>query len=676
MVLQTIRDRLNGIIAIFILGLLIIPFLFVGVSSYFTSDAVNAVAVVNDQEITLNDYNQSFQNYRRRMQNLLGTNFDAEQFDQPIIRRQHLDAMIDQELLAQASMDAGLTVTNERLAVAIREIPAFQVDGQFSADVYQSRLASQGRTTQQFEIDMRSQMVMNQFPSAIASSAISTNWELNDYVRLQEQERAFSALLVPAATDQAADDQAADEADAEEADAEEADAEDGSAETEAAESESAELVEEIIDEDSILAWYESHPDDFRSQEQVIVEYLELDAATIGGAVEPDEDQLLARFEEQEARFITPESRLASHILIEIDTQAAEAEIETARQQAADLAERARGGEDFAALAQEFSQDAGSAANGGDLDWVEPGFMVQAFEDGLYELSSERPISDPVQSGFGWHIIHLREVRPAHGMSFTEAREILLAEYQAEADERRFIEQADRMVDIIYEDPTTLDAAAQDLGLEVQLTEPFGRLGGAGIAASQEVVKAAFSDLVLTQGAVSDPVDVGENHLVMIRLLEHLPEALIPLEQVRDQVMASVRAERAMEAARARAEGLLAQVSADSDFAVLAEENGLEVLAQEAAKRTSTEVRADLRGKLFLMDAPGESGPLVEVMELNDGFAVVRLERVTDGVLPEDSALQAESYKRRISNATASTETFAFLRMLRSQSQIEVFEDRL
>ena len=132
----------------------------------------------------------------------------------------------------------------------------------------------------------------------------------------------------------------------------------------------------------------------------------------------------------------------------------------------------------------------------------------------------------------------------------------------------------------------------------------------------------------------------------------------------------------MEAARARAESLLAQVSADSDFAVLAEENGLEMLAQEAAKRTSTDVRADLREKLFLMESPDESGPNLEVLELNDGFAVVRLESVTDGALPEDDPIQAESYKRRISNATASTETFAFLRMLRSQSQIEVFEDRL
>ncbi len=87
-----------------------------------------------------------------------------------------------------------------------------------------------------------------------------------------------------------------------------------------------------------------------------------------------------------------------------------------------------------------------------------------------------PISDPVQSGFGWHVIFLRDIRPADGMTFTEAREILLDEYQAEADERRFLEQADRLVDIIYEDPTTLNAAAEDLGLEVQEDGPFGAAG--------------------------------------------------------------------------------------------------------------------------------------------------------------------------------------------------------
>jgi peptidyl-prolyl cis-trans isomerase D len=303
-------------------------------------------------------------------------------------------------------------------------------------------------------------------------------------------------------------------------------------------------------------------------------------------------------------------------------------------------------------------------------------MVQAFEDGLYELTEESPISEPVQSGFGWHVIWLREIRPSEGMSFTEARDILLAEYQAEADERRFLEQADRMVDTIYEDPTTLETAALDLGLEVQEVGPFGRAGGNGIAANPNVVKAAFSDIVLTQSAVSDPVDLGENHLAMILLKEHLPEALRPLSEVRDQVVAGVRAERAREAARASADALLAQVSADSDLAVLAEQNGLELLVSEAAQRTSPDVQADLREKLFLMDLPGDNGPVIEVLELNDGFAVVRLESVTDGALSEEDALRSQSYQRRISNATASSETFAFLRMLRSQSQIEVFEDRL
>jgi len=660
MVLQTIRDRLNGIIAIFILGLLIVPFLFVGVSSYFTSGAVTNVAVVNDQGITISQFNLSFQNYRRRMQGLLGANFDAELFDQAIVRRQHLDAMIDQQLLAQASIDAGLSVSSERLATAIREVPGFNVDGEFNAEVYQNRLSAQGITPQQFENDMRSQMVTNQFPSVIASSAISTEWELNDYVRLQDQERAFSAIIVPAATGAPSNELVDGEATV-------AGDEDSSDGTEVAEE---------IDQESILAWYESHPDDFRSQEQVIIEYLELDAATIGGEVEPDEEQLIQRFEQQEARFITPETRLASHILIEVNSQAAEAELETAREQAEDLTERARGGEDFAQLATEYSQDAGSAADGGDLGWVEPGFMVQAFEDGLYELTLESPVSQPVQSGFGWHVIYLRDIRPSEGMTFTEAREILLSEYQAEANERRFLEQADRMVDIIYEDPTTLDTAALDLGLEVQEAGPFSRAGGDGIAANGEAVKAAFSDLVLLQEAVSDPVDLGENRLAMIRLKKHLPEALMPLEEVRDQVIASVRAERAMEAARESAGSLLAQASAGSDLTVLAQENGLELLTFEAARRTSADIQADLRQKLFLMDSPGENDPLLDVLELSDGFAVVRLESVTNGVLSEEDALLARSYNRRISNATASTETFAFLRMLRSQSQIEIFEDRL
>jgi peptidyl-prolyl cis-trans isomerase D len=640
MVLQAIRDRLHGIIAIFIFAILIIPFAFVGVNSYFTSDAVNSVAVVNDQEITLNEYNQAFQNYRRRMQSQMGDAFDADAFDQLIIRRQFIDRMIDEELLSQLSIDAGLAVTDERLSEEIRGMAGFEVDGEFNLDVYQQRLAAQGMSPQQFENDVRVSLVMNQFPQAIGSSAISTDWEVNDYVRLQEQKRAFSAIVVPAATPE-------------------------------------EGVEEAIEEEAILAWYESNQGDYMSEEQVVIEYIELEAATLGGAVEPDEELLRARFEEQEARFITPEARLASHILIEVDTDAPQVDVDSARELAEELSARARDGEDFAALARESSQDLGSAEEGGDLGWIEPGYMVQAFEDALYELSIENPISEPIQTGFGWHVIQLREIRPAEGMSYSEARDLLLAEYQAEADERRFIEQADRMIDIIYEDPTTLSAAADELGLQIQQTEPFGRAGGQlGVTSNMEFVNTAFSDLVLAQASVSDPVDLGMNHIALLHLKEHLPAAVRPLEDVRDEVVEAITRQRAMDAAAATAEELLAGLNAGQDLQALADSTGLALVTTESDRRTNPDVSSRLLQQVFLMDVPAEGSSEAAVFETEDGYALVRLDTVTDGVISEEEAFLTQAYKRRIGNATASAEAIAFLRMLRAQSTIEVFEDRL
>jgi peptidyl-prolyl cis-trans isomerase D len=514
---------------------------------------------------------------------------------------------------------------------------------------------------------MRASLVMNQFPASIASSAITTNWEVNDYVRLVDQKRAFKALVVPAFP-----------AEVEEEEVVAVDPETGEA---VAEEITEEVVDEIAeadvpDEEAILAWYEARQGEYMSPEMVIIEYLELDAATLGGVVEVEEDVLIAQFEEQESRFITPEARLASHILIEVDSAAPEVDIETARELAGDLSGRARDGEDFSALAIEYSQDIGSASGGGDLGWVEPGFMVQAFEDGLYALSPENPVSEPVQTGFGWHVIYLREIRPAEGMTFTEARDILLEEYKTEADERRFLEQADRMVDIIYEDPTTLDAAAEELGLEVFEAGPFGREGGElGVAANMNVVAASFSDLVLAQGVISDPVDLGINHIVVIRLKEHLPEALLPLEDVRDQVTQSVKLERAMEAASLAANELLTSLVAGADIVTLAAESGLELVEAEAATRTDPGIDARLRNEVFLLQGPGDDGPARALVELDEGFAVIQLDSVIQGELTEETALLEQVYNRRITNASASTETQGFLAMLREQSSIEIYEDR-
>ena len=674
MVLQSIRERLTGIIAIFIFAILIIPFAFVGVNSYFTSDAVNSVARVNDVDITVNEFQQGFQNYRRRMQSVMGANFDPIQFDQPIIRRQYLDTLIDRVLLTQVAAESGLTVDDDRLAQAIRELPGFQVDGVFNPDVYQSRLLSQGTTPQGFENDLREQMILEQYPEAVSSSAIATQWELRELVRLQDQQRSFKAIVLKAESATGGEDSGGESA------VEAGDAAPIAADTQPEETEPSASVEAAgdsgIEEEAITAWYESHPELYRSQEEVTIEYVELDAEAMVDDVEPDEDQLRARFEEQKARFVTPEARLASHILIEVAPDADAVAIETARQQAETLSERAREGEDFADLASEYSQDAGSASLGGDLGWVEPGFMVQAFEDGLYALTLNSPISDPVQTGFGWHVIELREIRPAEGMSFEEARDTIASEYAAESRERKFLEQADRLVDIIYEDPTTLAAAAEELGLEVMRIGPFTRAGGEGLAANPDVVAAAFSDLVLQQGAVSDPVDLGENHIVMIRLAEYFPESVLPLSDVRDQVVASVRRERAMQSASQQAEELLAALNDGADIAELAAGQSLELLDAVDVRRDSSEFPRDLLSEVFMLQRPDGEASNQAIVSLGDGFAVVQLESVSDGEISTEDLLRMKNYRQRIETASANAEMIGFLRMLRKQSEIEVFEDRL
>jgi len=531
----------------------------------------------------------------------------------------------------------GLDVDDATLADQIRNIPAFQIDGQFNTDVYQSRLLSQGMTPNQFQSEMRAQFVITELPKNIAESSFATTAEVKDFVGLLDQKRDFSAVLVPA--------------------------------------DSAEFAPEYSD-DEIAAWHDSHANDYQSQEQVIIEYVELDAAFLPVGIPPEEDFLRDQFESQEARFISPEQRQVSHILIEVAADASEAEIETARQTAEDLSRRARDGEDFAMLATENSQDKGSAAEGGDLGWVESGVMVQAFENAMYELSMDTPISEPVQTGFGWHVILLRDIRESTGMSFEEARTTLVREYEEENAARAFLEQADRLVDLIYEDPTTLESAALVMDLQVQVAGPFTRAGGVGVAASPEVAAAAFSDLVLLQGSVSDPINLDENRLVMIRLKEHLPVALKPLEDVRDEIIATLSDNLARDKASAKAEELLAALQGgDTALETLATESGLEYGHHGAVKRGSPIPDAALVQEIFRLPAPLEDVAVEAVLPTSTGFAVVQLESVVQGEL-EAEILMAQQYERVISNGNASLENSALLRQLRATAKIEVYEDRI
>lgn len=637
MVLQVIRERLTGPALWVILGILIIPFAFVGVNEYLASGSGNQVALVNDEEISFEAFNQSFINYRRGMQQRMGDRFNPTEYDSLVARLEHLDRMIDEELLRQAAMDLNLGVDDERLAETIRSIPAFQVEGQFNADVYQARVTSMGMSIPQFEAELRTSAVLSTLPQGIRDSSFATRSEYEEFVALSEQTRSFRALTVLA---------------------------------------DAEVIEPDFSEAEQEAWYLENQGLFQTEEMVTIEYLDLDMSSMDAGEVPSDDTLRAAYEAQKGRFIVPERRRVSHILIEASADAEPADIQAARMRAEALAMQAREGDDFAALAEANSEDIGSSALGGDLGFLEPGIMAQSFEDAAYSLTLDEPVSEPVQTGFGWHVILLTDIEPSAGMSFDEAREVLVAEALEEQGERLFLDLADRMVDIVYEDPTTLEAAALDLDLEIQTEGPFTRAGGFGISSNPEVLAAAFSELVLDQGSSSDLIDLGPAHAVVLRVLEHQPVRTKALDEVRAEVIEGLRLEAARELALERSKALLAEVQSGLPMDDVAEAAGLPVQELDNAARRSSLPDPLTVSEVFKMPRPEGDEPLYQVVESQDGYSLVALLSVTDGELDANQLIGARQARMMMGTVNAGVESWALVRQLREQARVEIFEANL
>jgi peptidyl-prolyl cis-trans isomerase D len=633
--LQAIRDRITGIVAIFVLGLLAVPFLFFGVESYIRAVPQDAVATVGEEEISTSEFQTSFARHRARLREQQGDAYDEIATNQPIVRREHLEEMIDRVLLRQHAEAMGLEVTDGMLFRIISDIPNFHIDGRFDPELYRQLLRGTGRTPRGFERELREDLQVNTVPSALSASAIVTEAEIDRLLAMQQEQRRVSFIEVSY-------------------------------------DEFAEQIE-VTDED-IETFYQDNLSQYMTTEQVRIAYVELHARDLTEGLDLSEDELLRRYEAASQRYLTPETRRASHILIEAGAMRSQDE---ARIKAGEIRERILEGESFEELAREYSDDPDSGQQGGDLGWIEPQQMVAPFEDALYGLAVAGDLSEPVETRFGWHLIRLDEVRPPEGMSFEEAREEILAEYIERESESMFIEISERMVDLVFADDSTLDPLAQELGLEIQTSEPFGRAGGSGIAANRHVVDAAYSDLVLLDGSVSDPIELDRNHMVVIKVEEHFPSEPRPLAEVAETVRERLIRERASELAEARANALAEQAGvtgeALEDVALEAE---LELEVVEDLGRFDFQHGPDLITALFRLPAPVDGQASVHVLPRGRNFVVVRLEEVIPGNPTTASEMERMGARQQVRFMNMNNEVAGLVEYLRDNTRIRVVEERL
>lgn len=632
--LQFIRERVTGIVAIFVLGLLAIPFLFFGVESYIRTVPQDAVATVGDEEITVSEFQTSFAQYRTRMREQLGDDYDELAINQPAVRREHLESMIEQELLRQFAERMGLDVAPDTLREIIQGIPAFQVADRFDPDRYRQWLQATGRSPRAFERDLRADLLVRELPTTLSASVIVTESEVDRLLRVQLENRTIALVEVPAADFR----------------------------------ESVEVTDQDVE-----AFYAENQSEFMVPERVSLEYVELDTREMVRAEEVQEEELRSRYEAAKARYMTPERRHAAHILITTDE--GEQEADTARELAWSLYQRIEEGEDFADLAREYSEDPGSSADGGDLGWIEPGVMETEFEEALFELAPGE-VTEPVETSFGWHLIRLEAIDEPRGQDFAEARQEILEEFLEEQATDLFYELSERVVDLVYADPTTLEPVAAELGLEIRTTGPFSRFGGEGIAADPRVQEAAFSDLVLVDGHASEPLELGRNHLVVVRRHEHFPAHPRSLEDVAEEIRERLIRERAQEQARERAAAVAEQAgTAGAALEDTAAEYGYEMLVLESVSRRDFELGGQFLTELFRLPAPGDE-PAVHILPKGGNWAVIRLEAVIPG--DPDAADQAQRLSARqvLEMAYMGHELDGLIAWLRENTTIRVVGDRL
>jgi peptidyl-prolyl cis-trans isomerase D len=401
-------------------------------------------------------------------------------------------------------------------------------------------------------------------------------------------------------------------------------------------------------------------------EQVVLEYVELNKAAFFDQVEVSAEALQTAYENEIANLA--EQRRAAHILLEVNDALND---EQAQAKLVEVQKRLEQGEDFAALAKELSDDSGSAGDGGDLGFAGPGVYDPAFEEALYALD-KNAVSAPVRSEFGWHLIKLLDVQAPEVPSFASLEEKLKRDLKARQVEQRFVEVAKELEDSAFE-ASDLAQPAQELGLEVKLTEAFGRQGGSeGLSANRQVIQAAFSDEVLEDGSNSSVIELDPDTVVVVRVKEHSKPEQLPLEQVQDSIREQLTKVRASEAVKAKGEALLAALrSGQTPIEQADAAQSWQVV--EAATRSHEGVEPAVLQTLFRMPKPASADtPSFATVSLNNGdLVVLRL----NGVSQPEQVLSDEDkamYSRFLASRVGQQDFAAFRKQLEAKADIERF----
>ncbi|MFT6988050.1 MAG: peptidyl-prolyl cis-trans isomerase D [Paraglaciecola sp.] len=624
--LERIREGSQGPWAMGILALVILSFVFAGVGSYINSSASGAAATVNGEEIGLNELERAYQNERARMESQFGEAFATLASDTGYLqnfRQGILDRLIGEKLLDQAAQELGLRVSDEQIKSAIVGMQEFQLNGKFDNDRYLAILRQAGFQTNNFRDYMRVDMVRRQLSQSLMGTEFALTSEAKTAHLMQQQTRDIRYVNVPAAK----------------------------------------FLEQVnISDDEILTYYQSNISQFDTEQKVSLSYVELKLEDLLPTIEVNEDELAEYYQQNNMDYRTEEERQTAHILFE----SAELD-ETIAAKADEVLAKIQAGEDFAELAKTFSSDTFSAENGGDLGWFDKDSMDPALKDAAFSLASKGDVSAVIKSEFGYHIIKLTDIKPEQVTAFETVKEEITNKVKTFKAEELFYEISERIKDVAFEVPDNLDEVQDIAGKTINTTALFSRANAPEVVSNPNVLASAFSFELIEDAVNSEVIELGSNHIMVVRVAEHEPERTKVIEEVKDQIQQTLSAQAAQQAARDWALEVKTAIDASEDVNAKLASIDLSFAEKQGVTRNDATLSQTIVNALFKLSAADTS-----VVDLITGdISLVQLTQVNTAL--EANEQQLTSLQNRLASSKSQILYGVVIESLKAQADIEIYQ---
>ncbi|MEG3766143.1 SurA N-terminal domain-containing protein [Alteromonas sp. 14N.309.X.WAT.G.H12] len=625
--LERIREGSQGPWAMLIIGLVVLSFVFAGIGSYLNSSGQTVAATVNGEDISLSELERAYQAQRSRMESQYGDSVTALFSDEGYLkqfRRSVLDDLINEKLVQQKAEEIGLRISDDQIRKTIVNMPEFQISGKFNNDRYLALLRQNGFQPSDFRDYLRTQLTREQLTRALGISDFALPGEAKQLYSMQAQTRDARYFIANAAS-------FADNA--------------------------------SVSDEEIQSYYDAHITAFDTEEEVNVAYVTLSVDDLKEDVTVTDDEIAKWYEENQDLYRKDEQRRVSHILIERGDDAA-----AAKAKAEALLKTINEGADFATVAKENSDDTFSAENGGDLDYITPGLMEDAFDKAVFALQNVGDVSDVVETEYGYHIITLTDIRPESLKTLDEVADDIRDNLQSDKATELFYDLQSRMAEVAFEVPDNLDEVAAIANQPIKETGLFARSKVPAEVDYPQVISDIFSPELIEEGVNSDVIELDDNNVMVVRVKTHEPQRTKSLDEVKGDILASLRDEKAQQAAQAWAEEQLAALAQGNTIDEVLAEKGISWKTAENVNRANSELPHKVVETLFTLAPSSEGAREVTLLGTGD-VALVELTAVNSAPTVDEVTLA--DIQQRLGASYSQSLYDGYVSALRNEADIAI-----